>query len=53
MFTADYLVVDKGVPIFTLADLSAFLAGVDATPVTPDMFFTVSYYDTVGTKLFP
>ena len=53
LFRLDYLVVDKGVPILTLADLSAYLAGVNATPVTPDMFFTVSYYDTVGTKLYP
>ena len=53
MFTADYLVIDKGVPIFTLANPAAYLAGVAATPVTPDLFFTVSYFDTVGTKLYP
>lgn len=47
--------VDTGVPIFTLplSDLSAYLYDALFTPVTPDVSFTVTYFDSVGTKLYP
>jgi hypothetical protein len=53
LFRLDYLVVDKGVPIFNVTDLSATLAGASAVPVTPDFFFFATYYDVDGKKLYP
>lgn len=53
LFRLNYLVVSQGVPIFIMSDLSAYLADAGFTPVTPDFFFTVTYYDSVGTKLYP
>lgn len=53
LFRLNYLVVDPGVPIFTLSDLSAYLDDVFFTTVTPDVSFTVTYFDSVGTKLYP
>jgi hypothetical protein len=55
MFRLNYLIVDPGVPIFTLplSDLSAYLDDAFFTPVTPDVSFSVTYFDSVGTKLYP
>jgi len=53
LFWLSYLVVDKGVPIITVDNLSASLADINGTPVTPDFFFNVTYYDVNGIKLFP